>query len=84
MIKYAMVLLSDPDTINEEHDIKVQCGTEVIGLCGEMVRCFVKCANTACERFPEEDVLKVGLSLIPPEFRSVFEFLYEKLKGVVI
>lgn len=84
MIAYRLVLLNDPDTINEEHDIVVQYGTEVIGLCGTMVRSFIKCTNKGCVAFPtytEEEVLEEGLSLIPPEFRPVLKFLYKKLKG---
>lgn len=84
MIAYEMVLLNDPDTINEEQDIEVQYGTEVIGMCGNIVRSFVRCTNKAFERFPEEDVLEEGLRLVPPEFRPMFAFLYEKLKGVII
>ena len=79
-----MVLLNDPDTINEACEVKVQYGTGVVVMCGEMVRCFIKCTNKGYEQFPEEDVLEEGLRLIPPQLRYVYRFLYEKLNDVIV
>lgn len=79
-----MILLTDLKTINKTRDITVQYGTEVVGLPGDMVRSFIRCTNAACKRFPNEDVLAEGLRLIPPEFREVLEWLYEKLNDVIV
>ena len=84
MIEYRMVLLNDLETINEECEIKIQYGTEVVVMCGEMVRSFVRCTNKGYERFPEEDVLEEGLRLIPSQLRYIYRFLYEKLNDVIM
>ena len=83
MIEYAVVTLTDPKDFNSASIIEVQYGTKVVGLCGDMVRNFIRCTNNAYITFPDEDVLAEGLELIPPHARPIVKHLYEEMKDKV-
>lgn len=84
MLEYAIVLLTDLENVPNAERIEVRYGTTVHNICGETVRSFVKCTNHAYHDYPFDDCLAHGLSLIPPEFRPIFEYLYETLKETII
>lgn len=83
MIAHAIVTLTDSEDLNETSVIEVQYGTEVFGLCGEMVRSFVRCVNKARATWltrTEEEILAEGLRIIPSETRPLLKHLYEEMK----
>lgn len=84
MIAYAIVLLTDLEDIFEADRIEVCYGTNTCKIDGEMVRTFVKATNHAYHDFPYSDCLSYGLTLVPPEMRPIFEYLYETLKETII
>lgn len=84
MIAYAIVLLTDLDDVNTITYITVQLGTDTFSLHGEVVRSFVRCTNEAYAIYPKAECLEVGLKLIPPEFRPLFEHLYKRLGGIIV
>lgn len=84
MIAYTIMLLTEIADIKEAPHIAIQCGTEELHICGDIVRAFVRCTNHAYHDYPFDDCLGYGLELIPPELRSVFAYLYETLKETIV
>ncbi len=84
MIAYAIVLLTDIADIRTAERIKIQIGTRVGCMDADTVRAFVKCTNHAYHDYPYQDCLTMGLEMIPPELRPIFEYLYIKLKETIV
>lgn len=84
MIAYAIVLLTDLEDIKEACRINVQFGTAGLSLDGDTVRAFVQCTNHAYHDHPYDNCLAYGLTLLPPELRSIFEYLFETLREVFV
>ncbi len=83
MVALTDTLLTDIEDVNEAAMIALMWDGCKRYLCGEAVRTFVHTINTAYRLFPEEDCLVDALKRMPPEMRSVFEYLYEELKEVI-
>jgi len=79
-----MILLTDMEDVHEACRIEVRYGTTTHNICGSVVRDFVKCTNHAYHDYPYKNCLEVGLGLIPPEMRPIFEYLYETLREVFV
>lgn len=84
MIEYNPILLTDLEDINRAAIIRVQYGTDVCFLRGDLVRSFIKCTNEAIAKHPGEDCLSCGLQQIPESVRFVVEYLYEILCEVIV
>lgn len=84
MIAYAVILLTPIENIHEAQRVLVRYGTTRYSICGEVVRAFVMSTNHAYHDFPYTDCLAHGLTLVPPEMRPIFEYLYETLKEVFV
>ncbi len=83
MVALADTLLTGVEDIRTAPLIKVMWDGCERYLCGDMVRDFIHTINEAYRSFPKQDCLADALSLLPPEMRSVFEYLYEELKEVI-
>ena len=78
-----MVLLTNMEDIHEASRIEVRYGTTTLNICGETVRAFVRATNHTYHDYPLDNCLGYGLSLVPPEMRPIFEYLYETLKETI-
>lgn len=75
--------MTDPEDLKDACTIEVRYGTKVIGLCGEMVRDFVKCVHNAYITSQYVDALGELLELVPPGVRPALRHLYLEMEDKI-
>ena len=83
MICYRIVTLTDPEDFSDACTIEVRYGTKVIGLCGEMVRDFVRCVHNAYATSQYVDALGELLKSAPSEIHPILRHLYSEMKDKI-